>query len=224
LERIIAVAEQNFERQDLGNGLVRWTAVDLFEQHKAQVTIVAYGGGHEIRPHSHTVDEVFYVLEGELDLGAEILPARSVLSVGAQTAYGFRIGADGARWLRICPDRPPTDRTATDTQMADPEAARPDRVRRVAAPEIAGKAWDAVDGNPALRQRSLIAEPGYPAVALHEVGPENARALACPTAASSTWSTASCAWTVGCTRRVRSSRFRPGCPSCRRPRAIGPRS
>lgn len=59
-------------------------------------------------PHAHGVDEIFYILEGELRFGQQIYPVGSSIYVPAYTLYSFNAGDEGCRFLNF---RPRLDRT-----------------------------------------------------------------------------------------------------------------
>lgn len=52
-------------------------------------------------PHAHAVDEVFYILEGELRFGRQVYPAGSTIFIPALTLYSFTAGDDGCRFLNF---------------------------------------------------------------------------------------------------------------------------
>ncbi len=53
--------------------------------------------------HSHTQDEVIYVLEGDMKVGKKVLGTGSVLYVEKDTQYGFTVGDSGVRFLNARP-------------------------------------------------------------------------------------------------------------------------
>jgi quercetin dioxygenase-like cupin family protein len=55
--------------------------------------------------HSHTEDEIIYILEGEMLLGTKSLPKGSSLFVAANVRYGFKAGPEGVRFLNFRPHR-----------------------------------------------------------------------------------------------------------------------
>lgn len=57
--------------------------------------------GLRIRPHSHDVDEIVYVLAGELHFGTRVCGPGASVTIPAHTRYGFRVGPDGARFLNF---------------------------------------------------------------------------------------------------------------------------
>lgn len=69
------------------------TELQLFE--------VWFPAGHVVKAHAHRTDEVVWVLEGELHLGARLLrPGTSVYLPGL-TLYGFTAGPEGLRILNF---------------------------------------------------------------------------------------------------------------------------
>lgn len=57
--------------------------------------------GYEVRPHSHSKDEVLVVLDGGCTFGPDgrQLAANDVAVLAAGFEYGFRVGSDGMRFL-----------------------------------------------------------------------------------------------------------------------------
>ncbi len=51
--------------------------------------------------HAHLKDEIIYVLEGEMRVGAKHLKAGDSIYVSAETLYGFKAGPDGLRFLNF---------------------------------------------------------------------------------------------------------------------------
>ena len=56
-----------------------------------------------VPPHSHDVDEVLYVLEGELTLDDRLCGQGTVLFIEQDTKYGFTVGDHGVRFMAIRP-------------------------------------------------------------------------------------------------------------------------
>lgn len=54
-----------------------------------------------IAPHSHDVDEIYYVAEGSLHWGEKSLEAGGSIFIPADTLYSFRTGPMGARLLNF---------------------------------------------------------------------------------------------------------------------------
>jgi hypothetical protein len=173
MDSIIVAEEQDFEGKPMSNGGFRWASTALFEQHGAQVTRVQHPPGAVVATHVHTVDEVFYLLDGELSLGNRNLPAGSVLFIGGYSPYGFTVGPQGVRWVMVRPNR--ADLAAadgTDYQEVAPEEAPERRGALLSPAEIADRPW--VDlGRGALRRRGLIDGEGNPSVSLVEVSSAN---------------------------------------------------
>lgn len=59
--------------------------------------------GKVVAPHAHTVDEIFYILEGHLLFGRRSYGAGSAISIPARTLYGFSVGPEGVRFLNFRP-------------------------------------------------------------------------------------------------------------------------
>jgi quercetin dioxygenase-like cupin family protein len=56
-----------------------------------------------VEPHAHTEDEIVYVLEGSILLGARTLGPGDALCVGKDTLYGFTTGPEGCSFLNFRP-------------------------------------------------------------------------------------------------------------------------
>ena len=54
-------------------------------------------------PHSHTEDEVIYIIEGSLTVGDRTCGPGTVISMERGTEYGFTVGQEGVRFLNIRP-------------------------------------------------------------------------------------------------------------------------
>jgi quercetin dioxygenase-like cupin family protein len=66
-----------------------------------QMFEVALPAGAEINAHAHLEDEIIYVLEGEMRLGARTLGPGSSVYIEGDTLYGFRAGPAGLRFLNF---------------------------------------------------------------------------------------------------------------------------
>jgi mannose-6-phosphate isomerase-like protein (cupin superfamily) len=51
--------------------------------------------------HSHTQEEIFHVLEGELHFGHRVCVAGDSIDIAAATPYTFRTGPQGCRYLKF---------------------------------------------------------------------------------------------------------------------------
>jgi quercetin dioxygenase-like cupin family protein len=56
---------------------------------------------HVVESHAHDEDEIVYVLEGEMILGARVLKAGSSAMIPGNTLYGFSAGSDGLVFLNF---------------------------------------------------------------------------------------------------------------------------
>jgi len=57
--------------------------------------------GFVVESHAHDEDEIVYVLQGEMALGARVLRAGSSAMIPGKTLYGFSAGADGLVFLNF---------------------------------------------------------------------------------------------------------------------------
>ncbi len=60
-------------------------------------------GGLVAPPHSHSHDEIMYVLEGGFDMGDRKCGPGTVLFIEGGTEYGFTVWEQGVRFLNIRP-------------------------------------------------------------------------------------------------------------------------
>lgn len=67
------------------------------------IHINSVGPGGGAKPHSHSQDEVMYVLEGELQMGARRCGPGTVIYIEKDTQYGFTAGPEGVRFLNVRP-------------------------------------------------------------------------------------------------------------------------
>jgi quercetin dioxygenase-like cupin family protein len=87
-----------------------------------QMLEVRKGPGEETASHAHLADEIIYVLEGELKLGARSIGPGSSVYIPAETLYAFKAGPEGLRFLNF---RPKQDLTfLTKEQFMVSRAAR----------------------------------------------------------------------------------------------------
>ena len=56
---------------------------------------------HVVESHAHDEDEIVYVVEGEMHLGARVLRAGSSAMIPGKTLYGFSAGAEGLVFLNF---------------------------------------------------------------------------------------------------------------------------
>ncbi len=62
-----------------------------------------YKPGSVIEVHSHTEDEIIYVVEGSMKLGSRELKPGSSIFITAKTLYGFTAGSEGLRMVVFRP-------------------------------------------------------------------------------------------------------------------------
>lgn len=167
---IIAVERESFPAQRLGGGVTRWTSPELYEKHGAQISFVQHPPDKRIDPHSHTVDEVIYLLDGSLEIDGRKgqLPAGSILFIGAHGVYGFTTGPQGVLWIFVRPTRPQVDISKTDLRPAEKTANPSNRAQVLSAAEIGKVPWRKASG--ALEEQAVITKAGYPRVAFQRVG------------------------------------------------------
>ncbi len=67
------------------------------------VFIMNFEPGFETELHSHSEDEVMYVVEGELRMGEKVMGPESILLIRKGSQYKFSVGDEGVRFLNIRP-------------------------------------------------------------------------------------------------------------------------
>ena len=65
------------------------------------VSRIRYAPDHFEPPHSHTEDEVFYIVAGEMALGTRTLVGGDTIYIGRDTRYSARAGAEGCEFVRV---------------------------------------------------------------------------------------------------------------------------
>lgn len=66
---------------------------------QAQLIEISMVANLRVAPHAHEADEIFYVLEGELNFGRRVCGPGAAVAIPARTLYGFVVGASGVRFL-----------------------------------------------------------------------------------------------------------------------------
>jgi quercetin dioxygenase-like cupin family protein len=66
-----------------------------------QMFEVRVPAGQVVESHAHDEDEIIYVLDGEMVLGARVVTAGSSAMIPGKTLYGFTAGPDGLRFLNF---------------------------------------------------------------------------------------------------------------------------
>jgi quercetin dioxygenase-like cupin family protein len=60
-------------------------------------------GEFESPQHAHTEDEIIYILEGSMRLGAKVCEPGTALHIPGNALYRFQTGPDGCRFLNFRP-------------------------------------------------------------------------------------------------------------------------
>lgn len=82
--------------------------------------------------HAHRVDEIVYILDGELRIGKHTYGPGSAILVPGDTLYSFHVGPEGVRYLNFRPRR--DDSYVTAEQFMAERRARHEAVE-VASPD-----------------------------------------------------------------------------------------
>ena len=67
------------------------------------IYINSLGANSAVETHSHTVDEVIYIVEGSLTIGDRTCGPGTVMAIEKDTEYEFTVGPEGVRFLNIRP-------------------------------------------------------------------------------------------------------------------------
>ena len=67
------------------------------------VFIMNFEPGFATELHSHSEDEVMYVLEGEMRMDDQVMGPQSILLIRKNSEYKFTAGDEGVRFLNIRP-------------------------------------------------------------------------------------------------------------------------
>jgi len=79
---------------------------------------VEFGPGYLLPRHSHSSDCLYYVVEGELQMGSRVLGPGDGFFLPAEQPYAYRAGADGVKLLEF------RHETAFDIVIQEPDMAR----------------------------------------------------------------------------------------------------
>ncbi|SKC10440.1 cupin domain-containing protein [Sphingopyxis flava] len=89
------LSEANLNAQVLIHEAGSETSCQLFE--------TIFEAGAEVAIHRHDEDEIMYVVDGEMMLGARKLSPGSSVFIAGGTFYGFKAGPNGLRFLNFRP-------------------------------------------------------------------------------------------------------------------------
>ena len=67
------------------------------------IYINSLGANSAVDTHSHTEDEVIYIVEGSLTIGDRTCGPGTVMAIEKDTEYEFTVGPEGVRFLNIRP-------------------------------------------------------------------------------------------------------------------------
>ncbi len=96
---IFAVHEEDVEKKKSGRGYTKWLHVSPGGS-GPEMMIRHWGPDTDIPVHSHPYHEMFYVLEGEIEIGGTIYRAGSCIYVEKNTPYGPTRAPKGGKVLR----------------------------------------------------------------------------------------------------------------------------
>jgi hypothetical protein len=71
--------------------------------------------------HSHTEDEIIFVTDGEIRLGARLFPRGTAVAISAETLYSFTAGPGGMRFVNFRAATPGDIRFANGVTMSETE-------------------------------------------------------------------------------------------------------
>lgn len=109
---IHVVNEQDVDLAKTGQGYTKF----LYQGQGGEPSIMirCWGPETDLDVHSHPYNEMFYVLEGEVEMGGQQYSAGSCIYISRDTAYGPTRAPKGAKLLRYAeagPERRASDRT-----------------------------------------------------------------------------------------------------------------
>jgi quercetin dioxygenase-like cupin family protein len=103
---IYAVNEKDVAMAKSGRGHTKWLHVTKGEA-GPEMMIRHWGPDTNIPVHSHPFHEMFYVLEGEIEIGGTTYSAGSCIYIEKNTPYGPTRAPKGGKVLRYAEARPP---------------------------------------------------------------------------------------------------------------------
>jgi len=71
--------------------------------------------------HSHSEDEIIFVVSGEIRLGRKLYPAGTAIAIAADTLYSFTAGPDGMRFINFRAGQPSDIQFANGNSMNEVE-------------------------------------------------------------------------------------------------------
>jgi quercetin dioxygenase-like cupin family protein len=103
---IHVVNEKDVEMAKSGRGYTKWLHVTKGEA-GPEMMIRHWGPDTNIPVHSHPFHEMFYVLEGEIEIGGITYSAGACIYIEKGTPYGPTRAPKGGQVLRYAEARPP---------------------------------------------------------------------------------------------------------------------
>jgi quercetin dioxygenase-like cupin family protein len=96
---IYSVNENDVEKVKSGRGYTKWLHVSK-NGSGPEMMIRHWGPDTDIPVHSHPYHEMFYVLEGEIEIGGTVYSAGSCIYIEKDTPYGPTRAPKGGKVLR----------------------------------------------------------------------------------------------------------------------------
>jgi quercetin dioxygenase-like cupin family protein len=96
---IVAVNDNDAKMVPSGHGTTKWLVVNK-NGAGPEVMIRHWGPGTDIPVHSHPYHEMFYVLEGEIEIGGVTYTSGSCIYIEKDTPYGPTRAPKGGKVLR----------------------------------------------------------------------------------------------------------------------------
>jgi quercetin dioxygenase-like cupin family protein len=96
---IFSVNEKNVKLAKSGRGYTKWLHV-IKDQAGPEIMIRHWGPDTDIPVHSHPYHEMFYVLEGEIEIGGVTYAAGECIYIEKNSAYGPTRAPKGGKVLR----------------------------------------------------------------------------------------------------------------------------
>jgi quercetin dioxygenase-like cupin family protein len=94
-----AINEANVDEEKTGRGYTKWL-YRTGEKQEPSIMIRHWGPETNIPPHSHPFNEMFYVLEGEIEIAGTTYKAGSCIYIPKGFSYGPTRAPKGGKVLR----------------------------------------------------------------------------------------------------------------------------
>lgn len=90
----------HFSTEELGSQIF---VHEMGDEQTLQLSEVRYPPHVSIELHAHDVDEIFYLVQGELQIGTRTMAPGASVFIAGNTLYSLKSGPDGAHFLVFRP-------------------------------------------------------------------------------------------------------------------------